>query len=500
MTSSADHARLQLVVSNAAADQLDAAEEEAAAIVDKAMAAQAWRLISQVKANMQRFVAAVSSMDIALQHQPDSRVLRVERALLLERSGAAEQALAEFESLARELVDSPGLLVHLARNLQFAGRDEEARHHLEQGLARWPVDAALHEQLARLLFARGAGDTFTQKLEQTIRDFPGELKLRLVAAGLLRNAGFADRALTLLREGLRAAPDSAAFLTSVGVLLDESEGGDEALRLLRAAVERAPQSQPAKRNLIPALMRRASYTEARVLCEELLLRDPDEQKLIAYYASTLRATADAGYAALHDYPRLVRTYRPAPPAGFASLGEFLGIFARELSNLHRTELRPLDQSLRGGSQTERNLPSANPVIAAFFAMIDEPIRDYIGRLRDDDRIHPTDRRKSAGYHISGSWSVRLMPGGFHVNHVHPRGWISSAFYVELPDTPGGLEDKQGWLKFGEPDGTYSGLKADYWVEPAAGMLVLFPSYLWHGTVPFERGGRRLTAAFDVIPA
>ncbi len=32
------------------------------------------------------------------------------------------------------------------------------------------------------------------------------------------------------------------------------------------------------------------------------------------------------------------------------------------------------------------------------------------------------------------------------------------------------------------------------------MLVLFPSYLWHGTVPFDAGGRRLTAAFDVVPA
>jgi hypothetical protein len=29
---------------------------------------------------------------------------------------------------------------------------------------------------------------------------------------------------------------------------------------------------------------------------------------------------------------------------------------------------------------------------------------------------------------------------------------------------------------------------------------LFPSYVWHGTVPFECGGRRLTAAFDVVPA
>jgi hypothetical protein len=30
--------------------------------------------------------------------------------------------------------------------------------------------------------------------------------------------------------------------------------------------------------------------------------------------------------------------------------------------------------------------------------------------------------------------------------------------------------------------------------------VLFPSFLWHGTVPFRRGERRLTAAFDVVPA
>jgi hypothetical protein len=32
------------------------------------------------------------------------------------------------------------------------------------------------------------------------------------------------------------------------------------------------------------------------------------------------------------------------------------------------------------------------------------------------------------------------------------------------------------------------------------MLVLFPSFFWHGTVPFTRGERRLTAAFDVVPA
>jgi len=498
MTSSADQAKLQLIVSHASTGNLDAAVAIAPTVEDKAISAEAWRLIARANANMQRFDEALWALEIAVTRQPGSRPLRLERALLLAQCGRADQSLGALESLAHEAVDSPELLVQLALALQFAGRDDEAQARLEEGLTRWPAHASLHEHLARLRFARDPGGPFTRALEQAIGDFPAEMPLRLVAAGLLRNAGHADRALELLRGGLRAAPNSAAFLTSVGVLLDERDCSDEALASLRAAVQRAPQSAQMKRNLIPALLRRALHTEARALCEELLLRDPDDQKLIAYHALALRALGDAGYATLYDYPRLVRTYRPAPPAGFASIDDFNAAFARELSSLHRTDHHPLDQSLRGGSQTERNLPPDNPVIAAFFSLVDAPIRDYIARLRDD-RTHPADRRKSAGYRINGSWSVRLMPGGFHVNHVHPRGWISSAYYVELPAPTPGAHPQAGWLKFGEPE-SYAGCTADHLVEPAAGMLVLFPSYLWHGTVPFEAGGRRLTAAFDAIPA
>jgi hypothetical protein len=33
----------------------------------------------------------------------------------------------------------------------------------------------------------------------------------------------------------------------------------------------------------------------------------------------------------------------------------------------------------------------------------------------------------------------------------------------------------------------------------AGRLVLFPSYMWHGTVPFLSPTARTTIAFDAIP-
>jgi hypothetical protein len=32
------------------------------------------------------------------------------------------------------------------------------------------------------------------------------------------------------------------------------------------------------------------------------------------------------------------------------------------------------------------------------------------------------------------------------------------------------------------------------------MLVLFPSYFWHGTIPFQSPQPRLTVAFDAVPA
>ena len=41
---------------------------------------------------------------------------------------------------------------------------------------------------------------------------------------------------------------------------------------------------------------------------------------------------------------------------------------------------------------------------------------------------------------------------------------------------------------------------EYAVRPEPGRLVLFPSYLWHGTAPFETDESRLTIAFDVLPA
>lgn len=490
---------LQTIVSKALSGDFPAAEAAARSIADNHVAAEAWRLLSEINANTQRWAAAREALEIALQHRPDSRDLRLRRALLNEQQGLNQESLQELEALARDAVDSPQLLAQLGGALRFAGRETEALSALENGIGRWPTDARLHKLLADTYWQRGDGEQCTRELERAIARFPNELHLRLVAADVHRNAGNPRKALELLEPGLRLAANSAAIHTSVGVVLDLLDRTDEALGHLRTAVVLAPQSGQMKRNLLTALLRSSGQQEAAALCDELLAAAPDDQLLIAHRATAFRLANDARYERLHDYARLVRTYRLAPPAQYAGIAEFNAEFARRLGELHRAHVHPLGQSLFGGTQTERNLPADDPLVAHFFSMIDAPIRDYVSKLHPHDRGHPTDRRAASAYRIAGSWSVQLQPGGFHANHVHPQGWISSAYYVDLPRAPAGNE-RAGWLKFGEPATSAAACPANYFIRPEAGILVLFPSYLWHGTVPFDTGGRRLTAAFDVVPA
>jgi hypothetical protein len=85
--------------------------------------------------------------------------------------------------------------------------------------------------------------------------------------------------------------------------------------------------------------------------------------------------------------------------------------------------------------------------------------------------------------------------------VHPRGWISSACYIDLPDTANQAETREGVLTFAEPGiVTTPPLPPQHEVRPVAGTLVLFPSYFWHGTVPISGSRTRLTVAFDAVPS
>jgi hypothetical protein len=175
--------------------------------------------------------------------------------------------------------------------------------------------------------------------------------------------------------------------------------------------------------------------------------------------------------------------------------------AEFLRNLHRRSGEYLDQSVRGGTQTDGPLFSRiEPIVRKVRSAVVAAVEAYVGNLPPIDPRHPLlSGRRDRTVRFSGSWSVRLRGGGRHSNHVHPQGWISSALYVALPPQKADDQENSGWFTTGDPDETLGlSIGTSRLIEPAVGRLVLFPSYFWHGTIPFPEG-ERMTIAFDIKP-
>ena len=72
-------------------------------------------------------------------------------------------------------------------------------------------------------------------------------------------------------------------------------------------------------------------------------------------------------------------------------------------------------------------------------------------------------------------------------------------YVDVPDEIKDTTTKSGWIKFGEPRYPVPGLQPERFIQPRPGRLVLFPSYMWHGTNAIFGDDPRLAIAFDIKP-
>jgi Flp pilus assembly protein TadD len=489
-------ARVNLVGCLMAAGELAEAEREAQAYVAAHPGAESWTLLGKVQRAQGRDEAVLESAAAALRHAPKLRGVRYNYATALDRLGRAKEALDIYEKLTREDLDSAELALNFSRALYAAGRKKDAEAVAERGVQLWPAATALHGVLARMRWLRGEGEACAAVTEAVIAQRPRDLSLRLACADALHRAGLHQKALRALEEALRAAPDTPALLTAMGVVLDELERPLDALRALRRAAELTAGAPPARRNLLSTLLRAGQPEEALAIVRDLRAGDADEQYLIACECTALRMLGDSGYRTYCDYDRLVRTYDIPAPRNFFTTENFNASLADVLRAQHRSNAHPLDQHAVNGTQTGRSLLTLEePAIKLFMASIDAAVRDYIKGLADDDAVG---RRRGKHYRYASLWSLRLTNDGYLPNHVHDRGWISSAYYVALMPSERPRDARAGWLKLGEPNRAPAGCGPEKFVEPKPGRLVLFPSYMWHGTVPFE-GAERLSAAFDVQP-
>lgn len=457
---------------------------------------------------------------LSQRHSADPRMAQM-LGLAARASGESALAHRAFRSAA-ELAPTDALIAHShARTALEAGAPASELFVRASRLA--PSDGSVLQGLAAALFAERRADDALEMLSAALAANPGWVDGHRTYAGLAGQLGrdplgtlsgalarqpkSPDLHRTLIVTALEArAP--AAIAAAIDAARRElgssnwlellaahaaSESGD-----LRQATELFSALPPASNIGDAALLARHHIksnrpTEALRVLESWIGKVGDEV-LMPYLSLAWRMTDDPKAAWLEGDSSLI---------GIQDLGDEIGAIlglSDLVSALHLSLAAPLDQSVRGGTQTDGNLLLRDePPIQALRAILLKAVQRHVAALPPARPQHPTliDRRDPL--RIAGSWSVRLTDAGFHADHVHPQGWLSSALYLRLPEplgTAGGDEAHAGWLSLGECRDLVPSLPPYRLVEPRFGRLVLFPSTMWHGTRPFS-AGERLTVAFDI---
>ncbi|HEX2815151.1 MAG TPA: putative 2OG-Fe(II) oxygenase [Phenylobacterium sp.] len=421
-------------------------------------------------------------------------------AATLEDLGRAAEAVKACEQAFTLGMDAPQTFAVYGRALRGAGNHERAEYAYKQSLIRAPAVTEVAAEYANYVWMlRGDVTAADAVLDTAFHAGAPPTPLLMAKSTLYDAAGQTERAAGLLEAASRKMPGDLFILLSATEFALRLERVDEAERYVRLAEAADATSRSVTQYSAIVDLARNRPGEALAKLRGVLETFPDDQSLWGWAATAARAAGDPLYGELCDYDAMVGVYDLATPEGWPSLESFLGDLGKALKSVHSYQQHPTNQSLRHGSQTMHLLSGSNaPPIVAFFQAIDAPIREHMARLGQG--ADPLRRRNTLDYRIQGAWSVRLQPNGFHRDHFHPEGWLSSAFYVETPDAAMESADKQGWIRFGQPPFiTDPPLPPAHFVKPKPGRLVLFPSYMWHGTVPFTTDETRMTVAFDAVP-
>ena len=431
-------------------------------------------------------------------------------------SAGAHQAFAQA---ARLLPDDPLIAHSLARTALEAGYPALASFNRARLLA--PQDGSVALGRIAALFAQGLGAEGCAQLATLLEQSPGWTEGHMALARLTAQVDPAQLIDASLRRAVAAFPaagalwqalfrvlleahDHAAALTAIGeaqTALGPSAELDRIEAICRSELgeaelaqqifDRLPFPEDGEAAIWPIrnFIRLGRYDEAVLLAEQEF-GGTGEAALWPYRALLWRLLGDERWHWLEGDPRLIQTYDLT--AGLGPIDQL----AEVLRGLHHGGGEPLDQSVRGGTQTDGNLLArAEPEIRRLRHALLAAAQDYAAQLPPPNAAHPMLLARRAPLQVAGSWSVRLAAQGFHADHVHQQGWVSSACYLVVPPAdPAAPQD--GWLAFGEcrdllPD--FAGFRSE---APVPGKLVLFPSIMWHGTRPFG-SGERMTVAFDL---
>lgn len=438
-------------------------------------------------------------MQPAFQVKPllDAAVRMQSSGRLQEAAQLCERALAMHP----EHIDAMNVL---AQVLQQAGQHGHSEQILRRALQRSPNHATSYVNITSVLNAQGKFQEAVALSEEGLRRFPDNKLLVNNLAVNLDAAGRYDEALALLQRRIKASPRHAGGHYHLGILYRKLNRIEEAVSHFREAAKLDPRNIQALTASADCFLRLAKPADALAPLDAALRLHPYHVRALA-----LKTVALAGAGRTEEERCLADPHRLVQAVHFSDLGcgpdEVRTLNARlsAFASSHPSmRIDPPENATYNGAHSGNLAGEPDPALMRLRELISHALKKRRETLSAEDVAHPFRRALPPAFALH-LWSVQLSAGGNMTPHIHTDGWLSGVYYVDVPEIVNDPAASQaGWIRFGVPlpEHATANAPAARAVKPEPGLMLTFPSYLWHATVPLPAQTRsRLCYSYDLQP-
>ena len=464
--------------------------------------AEAHTNLGNVLAALDKHDEAENAYSSAITANPDYADAPFNLGVLME---AQERPGDALEAYARALEISPGHSgAHQGRGnaLKALARLDEAKSAYEAALERNPALPEARTNLAAVLQELGDFEAAAREAKRAFAADPDLLEAEFNYAIALQELGRFEEAIDAYKDVLSHAPEHAASALNIGYGLQQLGRLDEAGHAFEKTIEIDPDFAKAHVNLADLHLQQGEPQAALEVCDAFLQSHPGQTDLLAFKAVALWDTGEEEQARrLNDFDRFVTTVQITPPKEFGALEAFNDALCEHVLTHPTLTLSPQSHATRKGRHSGELLSKPKGPISGLEAEILKKASAYRDELGSDD-AHPFVANSPGEWTLS-VWGVVMQAAGHQIPHIHPAAWLSGVYYPRLPEIVTASDgDKAGWIEFGRPPEHFHNAREPETLSnrPEQGLMVLFPSYFYHHTVPFEAEGTRISIAFDLMPA
>ncbi|NKB16485.1 MAG: hypothetical protein HC774_05820, partial [Sphingomonadales bacterium] len=272
-----------------------------------------------------------------------------------------------------------------------------------------------------------------------------------------------------------------------------------ALQTLRQALALDPHNKDACKRIAAIEVAEGRSDQVLALTEDLFAQGVGHARV---FGAQVLAHASAGdfdaARKAEGFDQLHQRQTLSPPPGWESIAAFNAALAEELLAHPDTRYERYGSASNFTWRIENPSRADTPLFNLLVSQIKGAIDGHIAGVQISGHPWAAFRPDPARLRI---WCVITEGTGHETWHVHQFGWLSGVYYVSVPEQIVQGDDRKGCLSFGLPDDILGeALTASYgerMVRPEDGLLLTFPSHVYHRTYPHEGEGKRICVAFDL---